>query len=391
MKYLNLLVVAAAVAALSAAVGAGTATAETILCTESRNPCPAAKADGEGTEVKASLVSGTKSKITTSFENIECGKSSLTAKVTSTGKAVGAGVEGLSFEECKTGGGFACGAVSTLKKGTLELTQIAGTTNATVRSTGTEMTISCGTIFGTIHCIYKTEATDLGTLEGGNPAKLKVSTELLRLTTSGLCAEKALWEAEYEVSSPKPLFVEPEEKVAETILCTESAVSCPIAKTDGEGTEVKASLVSGTKSKLTTAFKTIECNKSSLTAKVTSTGKTIGSGVEALSFEECNCEVKVLGKGTLELAQIAGSANATVKSTGTEVTTSCSTIFGEVHCIYKTEASDLGTLEGGNPAKLKVSTELLRLTTSGLCNEGVALWESEYEVSSPKPLFVEPE
>ena len=178
---------------------------------------------------------------------------------------------------------------------------------------------------------------------------------------------------------------------AETILCTEAALPCPIAKNDGAGTEVKASLVSGTKSKITAGFTTIECGKSSLTAKVTSTGKTVGASVETLTFEECNCEVKVLGKGTLELEYIAGSTNATATSTGIEITAQCnSSPFGKVHCIYKTNATDLGTLEGGSPAKVKVSAGLPRLETSGLCEEKTP-WEAEYEVSSPKPLFVEPE
>jgi hypothetical protein len=384
MKHLKLLAVTAmAAAAVFAAVGAGTAAAETVLCTQSASPCPAAKADGEGTEIKASLVAGTKSKITAGFKTIECGKSSITAKVTSTGEKIGAGVEGLSFEECSC-------EVKVLAKGTLELEHIAGSANATAKSTGTEVTTECSTIFGNVHCIYKTEATDLGTLEGGNPAKLKVSVELPRLTTSALCNEKSLWEAEYEVSRPKPLFVEPEAR-HETVLCTESAVPCPAAKADGEGTEIKASLVSGTKSVVDSGGFSMECKKSSITAKVTSTGKTIGTGVEGLSFEECGgCGVSVLKKGTLELEHIASTANATVKSTGTEVTTNCNTIFGTAHCIYKTEATDLGTLEGGNPAKLKVSVELPRLATSSLCNEK-SLWEAEYEVTSPKPLYVEPE
>jgi hypothetical protein len=382
MNYLKLFLVAAGAAAtLSAVVGTGAAAADTVLCKEGTSPCPIGKAEGIGAEIKASLVAGTKSKVATEFGAIECGKSSLTAKVTSTDEKIGADVESLSFEECNC-------EVKVLKKGTLELRHITSSANATTKSTGTEITTKCETIFGPVHCIYKTEATDLGTLEGGSPAKLKVSVELPHLETNTHCKKEASWTTEYEVSSPKPLFVEPEQ--AQTVLCTESAAPCPAAKADGEGTEIKASLVSGTKSKIATEFKTIECAKSSLTAKVTSTGEKIGASVEGLSFEECNCEVKVLGKGTLELEHIAGSNNATTKSTGAETTIKCSTIFGEVHCIYKTEATDLGTLEGGSPAKLKVSVASLpRLTTSGLCKE-IAEWSAEYEVTSPKPLFVEP-
>jgi hypothetical protein len=185
--------------------------------------------------------------------------------------------------------------------------------------------------------------------------------------------------------------VGPSAAAAETVLCTESVSLCPASKADTIGTEIKASLASGTASRMTVSYKeSFQCGKASLTAKVTSTGKKIGASLEALTFEECSCEVKVLKKGTLELEHITGTINATVKSSGTEVTTQCSTIFGNVHCIYVTSATDLGTLEGGNPAKLKISAEIPREATNFLCNEE-SRWEAEYEVTSPKPLYVEPE
>jgi hypothetical protein len=386
MKCLKMFAIAVlAGAAFLAVIGASPAAAATVLCTEAANPCPVEKTDGVGTEIKASL-SGT-SKLTTSFLNIECSKSSINAKVTTTGETIDANVEGLTFEECNC-------EVKVLKKGTLQLKYTNGT-NATVTSTGTEVTTKCSTIFGNVHCIYNTTATDLGTMTGGNPATTDTEgVNLPRLSTDSLCAEKANWDVKYEVTSPKPLFFEPNKAVEETALCTEAASPCLAAKTDGTGTEIKASLLSGTQSKLTTPYNNIECSKSSLTAKVTSTGKTIDGGIEGLSFEECNCEVKVLAKGTLELEHVAGSSNATVKSTGTEVTTLCSTVTGNVHCIYKTEATDLGTLEGGNPAKVKISgAEVPRLATDSRCSEaGIGTkWDAEYEVTSPKPLFIEPE
>jgi hypothetical protein len=181
---------------------------------------------------------------------------------------------------------------------------------------------------------------------------------------------------------------------AETVLCMEEATTpCPTARVAGIGTEIKASLVSGTKSKLTTPYNNIECGQSSITAKVTNTGEKIGASVEGLTFEECNCEVVVLAKGTLELQGIASSANATVASMAAEFTTSCNTITGNVHCIYRMPASDLGRLEGGDPAKLKTSsTEIRGLNAGSRCNEDElgTKWDAEYEVVSPKPLFIEP-
>jgi hypothetical protein len=343
-----------------------------------------AKTDGAGTEIKASLVSGTKSKLTTPYNNIECGKSSLTAKVTSTGKTIISSVEALTFEECNC-------EVKVLGKGTLELEHIP-TTDATTKSTGTEVTTKCSTVTGDVHCIYKTTATDIGKLEGGNPAKVIVSgAEIPRLATDSRCDESGIgtkWDAEYEVTSPKPLFIELE-GAPQTVLCTEAKSPCTAGKADGAGTEIKASL--SETSKLTTTFKNIECTKSSITANVTSTSGKIRASVEGLTFEGCNCEVKVLQKGTLQLEQITSTVNATIKSSGTEITTECNTVFGFVHCIYVTESTDLGTLTGGSPAISDTeSVNLPRLSTNALCAEK-ANWDVKYEVTSPKPLYIEPE
>ena len=181
-----------------------------------------------------------------------------------------------------------------------------------------------------------------------------------------------------------------EEAGPQTVLCTEKVSTCPLGKTDGTGTEIAASLVSGAKFKITNTFKTIECSKSSISAKVASTGEKITATVEALTFGECNCTVTVLKKGQLIFSHIAATDNGTLTSNGAEITGSCSTIFGTVHCIYVTESTDMGTLEGGNPAKIKSSAASIpRLTTHALCAEE-ASWDAEYEVTSPKPLYIEP-
>jgi len=357
-----------------------------VLCEETATPCPEGKELATGPELVSSLGSGVKSKLKTSFKTIECGKSTLNAQITNTGgeSFIEGRLSSLSFEECNC-------TVTVLKSGTIKMQHIASTENATLTSTGTEVTTPCNTEAGEVHCIYTTSDTDLGTFAGGNPPVVKVNAELTRLATNAACASEAHWEAEYEVTSPKPLYAEPI-VVAETVFCTEKGMPCPTGKADGIGAEITASLVAGTKSKLTTPYNNIECGKSSISGKVTSTSEKISAGVEGLSFEECNCEVKVLGKGTLEMPRITGTENATVTSTGTEITTLCSTITGNVHCIYKTTATDIGTLEGGNPAKVSISgAGIPRLATDSRCNEGEgAKWDAEYEVTSPKPLYVEP-
>src|SRR6478752_109063 len=153
-----------------------------------------------------------------------------------------------------------------------------------------------------------------------------------------------------------------------TVLCKNNAsTAICIIGTYGAGTEIKASLVSGN-SKLSTPFKTVECSKSTISGKVENAGSsssTVSGNLSSLTFSECNCEVKTLKNGSLELHQISGTDNGTATSTGAEITAQCSTIFGNVHCLYATEKTDLGTLVGGNPAKLEVKeANIPRLTTN---------------------------
>jgi hypothetical protein len=154
------------------------------------------------------------------------------------------------------------------------------------------------------------------------------------------------------------------------------------------GQEIDAALSSGTKVKLKTEVATVECSESTIKGETSSEEGTPLSGpVSTLSFGSCNCEVKVLKTGTISTEWIAGTNNGTPRLTGSEITTSCSTVFGNVHCLYKTENTDLGALTGGSPATLDLNTEIPRLATSFLCSEK-AHWEGNYEFTAPKPLYV---
>lgn len=93
----------------------------------------------------------------------------------------------------------------------------------------------------------------------------------------------------------------------------------------------------------------------------------------------------------MEIHYISGTDNGTVTWNETEFTTTCSTVFGNVHCIYVTENTDVGTLTGGTisaPAKIDIeSAKIPRLTTNGLCAESANLYAT-YEFSTLKSLFV---
>lgn len=192
-----------------------------------------------------------------------------------------------------------------------------------------------------------------------------------------------------------------------TVLCQENPIAkegektgttCPATKAYPKETEIHAVLDPGTgNAKLVTAFKTIECSESTVKGKTSNEGglnekgedEPVTGNVETLTFGGCNCEVKVLSGGTLSVSWISGTHNGTLKSSNAEVTTFCEkTLFGNVHCIYRTSATDIGVLTGGNPATMDIEkSNIPRLETNAICSEQ-AEWSAKYEVTSPKPLYV---
>jgi len=202
LKILGLAVVAAA--ALMAFVGASSASA-TVLCStagaEEGTTCPAGWAYPKGQVIEANLVPKTNAVLHTKFKTIECSKSSVKGETNAEEGEPLSGPEGsLSFGECNC-------TVTVLKAGTLSITHIAGTNNGKLRSSKNETTVVCSSLFGNVHCIYATENTEVGTLEGGKPAIFTAAAEIPFVPTDLLCSEESFWNAKYEVTNPSPLFV----------------------------------------------------------------------------------------------------------------------------------------------------------------------------------------
>lgn len=171
------------------------------------------------------------------------------------------------------------------------------------------------------------------------------------------------------------------------LLCesNDTSKACPSEKTISGFSSDNKGVV-----KITTTFKTIECSLSNLAAHVAedATGKDVQALVSVLTFEVCNCEVKVLKDGSLAISNISGSHNGTMTSNGTEITVTCSTIFGTVHCVYGTTNTHLGGVWAGSPAELEIYEAVLpRLPTSAVCSEK-AKWDATYELTTPGSLFV---
>jgi hypothetical protein len=206
MKYIKMLGLVAVVAtALMAFIGAGSASA-TVFCKEKPTgegtTCPAGQAYPGGTtthEVNEGVV-----KLTTTFDVIECEESIIEVEIEKEGgvtETLKGPVKKLTFGKCNC-------TVTVLTDGTQEVHWIPGTINGTITSTGSEVTASCSTVFGNVHCIYKTNQTDIGDYTGGAGAKVDIeSTDIPRLTTNSLCAEEARWDGKYKVESPNPLFI----------------------------------------------------------------------------------------------------------------------------------------------------------------------------------------
>ncbi|HKF83820.1 MAG TPA: hypothetical protein VKB23_12780 [Solirubrobacterales bacterium] len=107
--------------------------------------------------------------------------------------------------------------VTTLLKGSLEIHNIAGTSDGTLTSTGTEVTtFQHGT---GLHCIYKTNATDIGrytATPAGGKSTLDISATIPRTGGSSgfFCGTAGAWTGSYELEAtpanlPTTLHIDP--------------------------------------------------------------------------------------------------------------------------------------------------------------------------------------
>jgi len=186
--------------AAMALIGTGTASA-TVLCPENKSPCPAPYK--KGTAIKAQLVSGTKSVMTSGFVTIECTDSTMSGKTTS-GGGPGAPVLGeitsVTWKNCKTTSGSSCTASALKTPWGVSVSGSGGSGTMTVTGAAGKFTCS-------VTCEYEAKTASVSA-NGGSPAKIKASSvSFSRIGGSFLCSSSASWSAEYEVTAPNPLFV----------------------------------------------------------------------------------------------------------------------------------------------------------------------------------------
>lgn len=184
-------------------------------------------------------------------------------------------------------------------------------------------------------------------------------------------------------------------KASATVLCKvegggpPTGTTCPIVEgAYTKGTELHA--VNSGSVTLHTSPKTIECKESTILGKTENEGsatETVHVEISQFTLSSCNCELKVLKSGGYEIHWISNSHNGTVTFNGQEITSTCSTVFGNVHCIFVANNRDYGEITGGNPAIWHMDVTVERGPTNALCNEE-STFTATYEFTSPKPLYV---
>jgi hypothetical protein len=167
------------------------------------------------TEIKAQLKFGTTVTFTTSLVNVHCTGSTMKGFTSETGGANGLPLEGtlteLTFTGCKTTSGANC-TVTTVGVSGTEIARTSftrsGSGNGTLRikrelaGQNPGAKVVCGFL---INCTLQASPIELDA-DGGNPALLTAIGEPLE-RSGGICPKEALWDATYEVTAPKPLFL----------------------------------------------------------------------------------------------------------------------------------------------------------------------------------------
>jgi hypothetical protein len=270
--------------------------------------------------------------------------------------------------------------VTVISPGTLEIHPLLGSNNGTVTWSGATIE---ATRFG-VTCLYKAEGADIGTLTGskaaGGTATIDLSGSITFHSGSGLCGSGAAsFTGSYSVGTPDYLDVD---------------AVLGYTPTSPAGTSYTGKLHASSEGHVTihNPIANIQCS-STLEGEVEipSSGDPIAIPLGSLTFTGCtnSWHVTVISPGTLEIHPIAGNSNGTVTWSGATI---AATRFGP-ECLYKTEATHIGTLTGskvtGATATIDLSGELIRHGGSALCGGSTAKFTGGYSVGTPDYLDVD--
>jgi len=198
MKHLKMFVVAAAaVTAMTAVMGASSASA-TVLCKTTSTPCTSVY--GKGTVIRPTLTGSNSLETLEGTQLTTCLQTSIKTVIENPGGATST-VFGPNQELVA---GSCTNQTFTIKAGSLEIHHIAGTENGTVTGLVAEVTVN--TVFGS--CVYGAgTGTDIGTLFGGIAPVIKVNGIVKKTGGAAFCPNETRWTGEYKVTEPTPLYV----------------------------------------------------------------------------------------------------------------------------------------------------------------------------------------
>jgi hypothetical protein len=161
--------------------------------------------------------------------------------------------------------------------------------------------------------------------------------------------------------------------------------------TSASGTEIAAGTVIKAQSEGATSLGgtiKLTCQKSTIEETVSAKGGT-SSTVTSLTFTECGANTVSVSTGGTAAVESSGTS----KSTNAEVTALTHNILGTVHCIYKTNSTDVGTLTDssttGSTARWDIgSAGIPQVATDFGCKDD-AVWTGNYKVTTPDFLDVD--
>jgi hypothetical protein len=190
MKYLKMLGLAVLSAMAVTAFAAGSASATTLEV--------GGVAQNSSVTLEGSLTSGTSAVLRTTDTGFidTCTTSVIKGKTEGvfTGKAVSGKVSAMTFSNCTH-------SVKVISGGSVSVEHIAGTTNATVRSSGFQAEVLSTTFGAWLNCT--TNNTHLGTFTGSKSGH--ASAAVNGVINCGFFVPSAKWEGHYTLTTPTGL------------------------------------------------------------------------------------------------------------------------------------------------------------------------------------------
>jgi hypothetical protein len=203
IKMLGLIAVAAVAVMASIAVSPAVAQ-ETALCKEANVlACPPAQYYAAGTQVLATLLTGTTMQLLTSAFNITCSTADIHfTTLNALGSPLEGNLEELTFENCN----HECENIAAENRGAFLLLKTAANLgeakiHGMLIKVKCEMPVfNCNYVGGvmTLHAIGTTPT---------EPAMLKASAVALTKEGGMLCPVEARWDASYKIAPPEPVYI----------------------------------------------------------------------------------------------------------------------------------------------------------------------------------------